>query len=41
MRRALKAEADADEGHRVKVYSGGTMIGEWITTGAVLNEGPE
>lgn len=25
--------------HRIKVYSGGVMIGEWVTTGTVLNEG--
>jgi len=25
--------------HHIRVFSGGVMIGEWTTTGAVLNEG--
>jgi hypothetical protein len=24
--------------HRIRVYSGGVLIGEWTTTGAVINE---
>ena len=25
--------------HHIRVFSGGVLIGEWTTTGAVLNEG--
>src|SRR5687767_10112 len=27
------------DAHHIRVYSGGVLIGQWITTGTVLNEG--